>query len=113
MNNRISSCKICGKNLNKIDLPKTQSGYKGHVDENGKRWLASVCPECHPKVRKERYRPKKPLPSKIICEGCGKEYQPRLAKTKVCSPKCRLRVIRGSNRADREKQIPVKLELKR
>lgn len=109
---KINSCKICGKNTEKNPLPKTKSGFIGHVDALGKRWMARVCSECHPKIRKERYRKPKPLPPKCNCLGCGIEFQPHQTKTKVCSPKCRLRVIRKTDRESKAKQIPVKTELK-
>ena len=38
---RIAACKICGKNMTKLNLDKTQSGFIGQIDpETGKRWMA-------------------------------------------------------------------------
>lgn len=110
---RIASCKICGKNMTKLNLDKTQSGFIGQVDpETGKRWMARVCPECTPKIRKERYRPKIKLPDKIICAGCGCEYQPKQRRTTVCSNKCRNRLTRRKSAEEQKKTNTTKIEFK-
>lgn len=112
MKSRLASCKVCGKNATKQDVEKTKSGFVGHVNpETGRRWMARVCDECMPKIRKEKYRKKKQLPPKCNCLGCGIEFQPSQSKTKVCSPKCRLRVTRKADREAKAKQIPVKTNL--
>lgn len=110
-NIRTASCKICGKNMVKKDLPKTESGFVGHVDDNGKRWMARVCPDCMPSVRKERYRKPIELPEVIKCAGCGMDYVPKQKRTTVCSNKCRNRVKRKESFTQQGKQTPVKLKL--
>lgn len=111
MTTRIASCKICGKNMTKTNLPKTESGFIGHIDENGKRWMARCCPDCMPTVRKERYRKPIELPEKIKCAGCGIEFEPKQKRTTVCGNRCRNRVKRKESFKEQGKQTPIKQKL--
>lgn len=98
--------------MQKQNLDKTESGFVGHIDpETGKRWMARVCPECMPTIRKTRYRPHVELPDTIKCAGCGIDYKPKQRRTTVCSNKCRNRITRRKGKEDQLKVDPVKIKL--
>lgn len=89
----LDKCKRCQCDKTKITAPESTAKNVIRVDEEGKRWLGRICPDCVASYARERRHKVAEFPE-MKCGGCSKVFKPKTHRTKECSPKCHMRVVR-------------------
>lgn len=83
MQHNKETCIRCNESkVKEYDFYRTKTQYWG--DENGRRWQRNVCPQC-------ALKPKTPILN--ICNYCNIEFTTYHRTSKVCSSKCRKKLL--------------------
>lgn len=80
------TCKVCDQRKPKAIKTMYLDGSCHYVDDKGKSWNASTCPECYSARRKIKRKVHKPHITS--CKECGAEFETKSKVQRFCSKSC-------------------------